>query len=89
MDGPDTLLDQLAERLTRSERTAREIEDRIAVIEALVGRGMHPEPHDEALTAAGQLLDLARRLDRIEAALEGIERRTTVLEALERSTLEG
>jgi hypothetical protein len=50
---------------------------------------MHPEEHEGAINAAGKLLDLARRLDRIEAAFQGLDRRTAVLETLERSTLEG
>lgn len=89
MDHQETLLGQLGERLARSEQAAREIEARMAAIEALAGRGMHPEPHEEALTAAGRLLDLARRVERLEAVLEGLERRMAALEVLERSGPEG
>lgn len=89
MDHQETLLDQLGDRLAQSEAAAHEIQDRMAAIEALVGRGMHPEPHEEALTAAGRLLDLARRMERLEAVFEGLERRLAVLEALERRGPEG
>jgi hypothetical protein len=86
---PETLLEQLGERLGDVERRAEQLNERLAVMEALAGRGMHPEEHEGAINAAGQLLDLARRLDRLEAALAGIDRRTAVLETLERSALDG
>lgn len=89
MDHQETLLVQLGDRLSRSEEAAHQIQDRMGAIEALVGRGMHPEPHEEALTAAGMLLDLAHRMERLEAVFESLERRMAVLEALERRGPEG
>jgi hypothetical protein len=81
---PEILLEQLEERLGDVERQAEVISERLRPLEALAGRGMHTDPHESAIESAGRLLDLVRRLDNIDAILDGLNRRTAALEALER-----
>ena len=79
--------EQLEERLGEFERRIEAVAERLRMLEALASRGMHTDPQEAALESTRRILDVGHRLEKAEALLEGLDRRTAAIEILEREEL--
>jgi methyl-accepting chemotaxis protein len=80
MDTATTLLEQMARKVEAIESGAEELAERVANLEAMAGRAMHPGTRESAEDAARRVLELARATDNLSAVFADLAKRVEDLE---------